>query len=46
MNGHQVLVTPRMLADHVPHTVVRMLRGLADQCEAALSGVSIAPHRV
>lgn len=36
---HQILVTPRMLLDHTPDTVIRVLRGLAAQYESSISTV-------
>lgn len=39
---HQIIVTPRMLLDHVPDTVTRVLRGLAAQYESSISATE--PH--
>ena len=41
---NQILVTPRMLSDHVPDAVMRVLQGLASQYEATFSGVSVEQH--
>ena len=34
---NQILVTPRMLLDHTPDSVVRVLHGLSIQYESSLS---------
>ena len=39
---HQILVTPRMLLDHTPDSVCRILHGLSIQYESSLS--SVATH--
>jgi hypothetical protein len=36
---NQILVTPRMLKDHTPDSVCRILRGLSNQYESSLSAV-------
>lgn len=36
---NQILVTPRMLKDHTPDSVCRVLRGLSTQYESSLSAV-------
>ena len=36
---NQILVTPRMLKDHTPDSVCRVLRGLSTQYESSWSAV-------
>lgn len=36
---NQILVTPRMLKDHTPDSVCRVLQGLSAQYESSLSAV-------
>ena len=41
---NQICVSPRMLSDHVPDAVVRVLCGLAQQYQSDFSSVSIQPR--